>query len=66
MKHSDEWFAKQEARLQEPIKNTIRYYGKSATIKIVAGLPTLILPIIGIVELVKLARDLRGDRKSVV
>lgn len=60
MKHSDEWFAKQEARLQEPIKNTIRYYGKSATIKIVAGLPTLILPIIGIVELVKLARDLRG------
>ena len=51
--HSPAWFAKQEARLQEPIKNTVRYLGKSAIIKIFAGLPTLILPVIGIIELYK-------------
>ena len=54
--HSEQWFEKQEARLQEPLKNTIRYYGKSATIKIFTG----ILAIWGIIELVKLAKDLRA------
>lgn len=32
--HSQEWFAKQETRLQEPINNTKRYYRRSAIIKI--------------------------------
>lgn len=32
--HSEEWFAKQEARLQEPIKNTQRYYRRSGWIKV--------------------------------
>ena len=50
--HSPEWFEKQERRLQEPLKNTIRYYGKSATIKICTG----ILAIWGIVELVRLRK----------
>ena len=58
--HSPAWFAKQEARLQEPIKNTVRYLGKSAIIKIFAGLPTLILPVIGIIELYKLRKFLES------
>lgn len=50
--HNSEWFEKQERRLQEPLKNTIRYYGKSAMIKICTG----ILAIWGIVELVRLRK----------
>lgn len=53
--HTEKWFERQEARLQEPLKNTIRYHGKSAIIKICTG----VLAIWGIVELVRLARDLR-------
>lgn len=58
--HSPAWFARQEARLQEPIKNTVRYLGKSAIIKIFAGLPTLILPVVGIIELYKLRKSLES------
>lgn len=58
--HSDKWFAAQEARLEEPLKNTKRYYRKSAMLKIFAGLPTLILPILGIIEVVRLYRNLNG------
>lgn len=50
--HSPAWFAKQEARLEEPLKNTVRYYGKSATVKICTG----ILAIWGIVQLVRLRK----------
>lgn len=50
--HSSAWFAKQEARLEEPLKNTVRYYGKSATVKICTG----ILAIWGIVQLVRLRK----------
>ncbi len=57
--HSAKWFAKQEARLEEPLKNTIRYKGKNATLKIFLGLPTLVLPVLGIVELWNLAKDVR-------
>lgn len=32
--HSEAWFAKQEARLQEPYKNTKRYYFRDALLKI--------------------------------
>ncbi len=56
MIHSAEWFKKQEARLEEPLKNTIRYKGRKATLKIFAGLPTLVLPILGIVELYRLKK----------
>lgn len=51
--HNDEWFAKQEARLEEPFKNTKRYYCKKALLEITLGLPTLILPVIGIIELIR-------------
>lgn len=34
--HSAAWFAAQEARLQEPIKNTVRYYTKIDTIKMLS------------------------------
>lgn len=50
--HSPAWFAKQEARLEEPLKNTVRYYGKSAILKICTG----ILAIWGIVQLVRLRK----------
>lgn len=54
--HSQKWFAKQEARLQEPLKNTIRYKGKSATIKICTG----VLAPWGFWELYKLAKEVRA------
>lgn len=54
--HSKEWFKKQEAKLQEPINNTIRYYSKSATIKIAS----IILAPWGIVELIGVRRNLRS------
>lgn len=41
--HSEAWFAKQEARLQEPIKNTQKYYYRSGFVKIA------LIPIAGIV-----------------
>lgn len=50
--HSDAWFAKQEARLQEPLKNTVRYYGRNATLKICTG----VLAVWGIVQLWKLRK----------
>lgn len=56
--HSESWFLNQEARLEEPLKNTKRYYGKSAMIKIFAGLPTLVLPILGIRELYRLNKHI--------
>lgn len=41
--HSEAWFAKQEARLQEPIKNTQRYYYHSGFVKMA------VIPIAGII-----------------
>ncbi len=55
MIHTAKWFERQEARLEEPIKNTIRYKGKSATLKICTG----ILAPWGIWELWKLAKNVR-------
>ena len=59
--HSEAWFKRQEARLEEPLKNTIRYYGKSATAKFFSlifppvGIP---LSIWAIVQLVKLHKHI--------
>lgn len=50
--HSQEWFAKQEARLQEPINNTKRYYMRRG-FALLAAFPTIVCPIIGIIELVR-------------
>lgn len=52
--HNDEWFAKQEAKLEEPFRNTKRYYCKKAMLEIFLGLPTIILPIFGIIRLIKM------------
>lgn len=52
--HNVKWFAKQEAKLEEPFKNTKRYYCKKALLEIFIGLPTIILPILGIIRLVKM------------
>lgn len=58
-KHTATWFAKQKARLEEPLKNTLRYYGKRATAKI-ATLPIPLigwgLAIWGVVQLVSLRK----------
>lgn len=54
--HSAAWFAKQEARLEEPLKNTVRYFGKSAFIKIFAGIPTIGITIWGIVQFVRVKK----------
>lgn len=53
--HSEAWFAKWEARLQEPIKNTKLYHYRDGLIKI-AFLPTIVLPILGIIQIMR-ARD---------
>ncbi|MCM1296734.1 MAG: hypothetical protein NC311_14445 [Muribaculaceae bacterium] len=58
--HDTTWFAKQEARLEEPLKNTIRYKGKNAYLMIFLGLPTLILPILGAVQLFKIKKYVYG------
>lgn len=52
--HNTVWFEKQEERLEEPFKNTKRYHGRKAILMIILGLPTLILPIWGLVKLIKL------------
>lgn len=52
--HNDEWFAKQEEKLEEPFRNTKRYYCKKALLEIFLGLPTIILPIFGIIRLIKM------------
>lgn len=52
--HNDKWFKKQEERLEEPFKNTKRYHGRKAMLMIIIGLPTVILPIWGLVKLIKL------------
>lgn len=54
--HSDEWFEKQRSRLEEPLENTKKYYSRKAMLEIFLGLPTVILPIIGIVHLIKTRR----------
>lgn len=54
--HNDKWFANQEAKLEEPFKNTKRYYCRKALLEITLGLPTIILPIIGIIDLIKTSR----------
>ncbi len=54
--HNSEWFAKQEARLQEPLKNTVRYVCRWAIFKICTGF----LLIWGIVELISLRKELRN------
>lgn len=41
--HSEAWFAKQEARLREPIKNTKRYHYRNGILKII------LIPVVGIV-----------------
>lgn len=48
--HSEKWFLKQENKLQEPIKNTKRYYYRSSLIKIA----TIVLMPWGISKLIKL------------
>lgn len=53
--HDTEWFAKQEASLQEPLKNTVRYVCRWAIFKICTG----ILLIWGIIELISLRKELR-------
>lgn len=53
--HTREWFLKQELRLQEPLKNTKRYYYKSATVKIAS----VILMPFGIIELLKVRKNLQ-------
>ena len=40
--HSEAWFAKQEARLQEPTKNTVHYHCRGGVMKI-------LIPVVGIV-----------------
>ena len=54
--HNDEWFKKQELKLEEPLKNTKRYHGKNATLEIFLGLPTIYFTIRGIIRLIKLRR----------
>ncbi len=56
--HSDAWFAKWEARLQEPIKNTKLYHYRDGLIKI-AFLPTIVLPVLGIIQIVRARNYLR-------
>lgn len=51
--HSDKWFKKQRLRLEEPLNNTKRYHCKRAVIEIVLGFPTVILPIIGVIRLIR-------------
>lgn len=50
--HSDAWFRRQEARLQEPIKNTKRHYYKWEIIKICS----LVLALWGIIRLIRLRK----------
>ena len=53
--HSVKWFEKQEAKLEEPFKNTKRYYCKKALLEIILGTPTLfILTVIGIIRLIRM------------
>ena len=53
--HSVKWFEKQEAKLEEPFKNTKRYYCKKALLEIILGIPTLfILTVIGIIRLIRM------------
>ena len=52
--HPEKWFLKQETRLEEPLKNTIRYKGKWAIFKLCTG----VLAIWGIVQLVRLYKYL--------
>ena len=59
MIHTSKWFERREARLEEPLKNTILYYGKSALLKTFAGLPTVILPILGVVEFLGVVKKYR-------
>ena len=54
--HSQEWFTKQEAKLQEPIKNTKRYYYKNDIVKIC----TVVLAYWGIRNLLKIRRYLNS------
>lgn len=56
--HSEAWFAKQEARLQEPINNTKRYHYRGGLIKI-AFLPTIVLPVLGIIQIIRARNYLR-------
>ncbi len=39
--HDEKWFAKWEARLEEPLKNTVRYRARSATLKFCTGILAL-------------------------
>lgn len=41
--HNDEWFARQEARIAEPINNTLRYYRKPFVISIIIYLSVFAL-----------------------
>ena len=54
--HNEEWFIKQESKLEEPFKNTKLYHGKSAILMLTVGVPTFVLPIMGAIKLFKLWR----------
>ena len=54
--HNDKWFKKQEARLEEPFRNTKLYHGRKALLMLTVGLPTIFLPIWGVIKLIKLWR----------
>lgn len=54
--HSAEWFRKQRARLEEPIKNTKHYHAKRAVVEIVLGLPTVIVFVFGLIRLIRIWR----------
>lgn len=59
--HSEKWFAKQEARLQEPIKNTMRFYTWRSWAMIATAPTVLLLPVAikGIIKLVRVRRNLK-------
>ncbi len=56
MIHTEKWFERQERRLEEPLKNTIRYKSKWATLKICTG----VLAPWGIYEFFKLVKEVRA------
>ncbi len=54
--YTEKWYGKRERELQEPIRNTKRYYGRRAFIKICSCIPPLI--IWGIVQWVRVQKYL--------
>ena len=67
--HNEEWFAKQNARLKEPTKNTLSYYSRRSWAMIATAPTVILLPlaIVGIIKLVSVHKylnqyiDFRND-----